>query len=84
MIYAHKCSNEKCNLQIDLEKGMNEEFTNTQLECPECKGLLKRDYGAESSSKTTIIPEHMTGIYQTNRKSNFKYDKSPSGKRHFW
>jgi hypothetical protein len=83
MKYAYKCP--VCKQETELEKGMKEEFTESQLRCHsklDCCGILQRDYTAESSSKTTLIPEHMKGINMT--ESDFKYDRSPSGKKHFW
>jgi len=82
MKYIFTCSNKKCNITMELEKAMSDEFSKDQLKCS-CGGELKRDYLAESGSKKVIIPEHMRGVYQS--QTHFDYSKGPSqGKKHLF
>ena len=80
MIYIYKCSCKNSN--IELEKGMNEEFTKEQLTCPDCGKFLVRDYQAESGHKGITVPDEHKATNST--KPTISYDKSPSGRKHIW
>lgn len=80
MTYSFKCSNELCDCVCDIEKPMNDPFP--IVHCCNCGIEMIRDYRAESETRGTIIPEHMRA--SSTMKSDFKYDSSPSGKKHIY
>ena len=80
MVYSFKC--QECGLTKDIEKPMNDPFP--EVMCDTCNHEMSRDYVGESSSRRTIIPEYMTGPYQVKNESSFKYDQSPSNRKHIY
>jgi hypothetical protein len=80
MRYCFKCFS--CGNEIELEKNMEEIFTEEQLVCKKCKGQLIRNYQQEMDSKGVIVPDNMKGINQTKRELD--YSKSPSKRKRFW
>lgn len=80
MIYEFIC--DKCGEEKEIEKGMNDLMP--KVFCDVCNIEMHRDYASEQKDKALHIPENMRATFQTNVKSDYRYDKSPSGKKHFW
>lgn len=80
MTYEFIC--DQCGESKEIQKGMNDPMP--KIWCDACNIEMRRDYQSEQKNKATIIPEHMKAINETKNSSSFKYDKSPSGKKHFW
>ena len=69
--YAYKCS--ECGCEQDFKHSMKIGPPKVH-ECIECSGVMKRNFNI-----SIIIPHHF------NESGNkIKYDKSPSGRKHFW
>lgn len=79
MTYIYTCS--KCNKDDEIEQPMGDDLPTDKV-CQKCGAPMFHNIGAEVRSSTIIIPEHMTA-YEVD-KPQYKYDKSPSRKRHYW
>jgi len=71
MRYTYKCENKKCNHEFDVKMGMNEEHP-TSFRCEECGKKAKKLF-------TNAI--HIPHGWGENR---MKFNKSPSGKKHYY
>jgi putative FmdB family regulatory protein len=77
--YIFSCK--KCKKNFEFEKSMNENFDPAVLVCKKCKSKLVRNYLDENNK--TIIPDHMKAE-NVHKDPGFKYDSSPSGKKHIY
>lgn len=70
VVYSYKC--DECNMVYDLEEDpMN---LPTMHKCPKCKKKMHRDWG---STQAVHIPLGFTD-------TKIRYNKSPSGRKHFY
>jgi len=73
MLYPYQCT--KCKNKEDLEYQITDNLPQ-EVECPKCKNIMKRVW----ESSNVVVPEHMRAGNET----PWKYDKSPSGRKHFY
>lgn len=78
MIYLFICP--QCKDSKEIEKPMLDPMP--KVFCTKCEIEMKRDYKSEQKDKATIIPDEHKSINSS--KVEFKYDKSPSKRKHFW
>lgn len=77
--YMFICDN--CGSGDSINQSMMEETPKT-IKCEKCGSDMRRDIGGENKTTSIIIPDHMTAT-EMNR-PQYKYDKSPSKRKHFW
>lgn len=77
--YMYKCR--ECGAGDSIDQPMTED-TPATIKCPACGKDMKRDILGEQRTTSIIIPDHMTAT-EVNR-PQYKYDKSPSRKKHYF
>lgn len=79
MIYIYTCK--KCKKDEEIEQPMADDLP-TDKKCSSCEGEMFHNIGKKVRSSSIIIPEHMTAAEVD--KPQYKYDKSPSRRKHYF
>ncbi len=74
--YDYKCK--ECKNTLSINCSMSE--MQSEIDCPECHKTMKRNFKEQNKSMGVIIPYHMTH----HADNDIKFDKSPSGRKHFY
>jgi len=79
MTYIYTCS--KCKTDEEIDQPMGDDLP-TDKKCSKCGEPMFHNIAEEVRSSMIIIPNHMTAAEVD--KPQYKYDKSPSRRKHFW